>query len=329
MEVSMNRNTNSGKIENQLNLALDMPPAAREKSIGLNVGYTPQTNSWELIVQYVGSLDRVKQDLGVSIVELTGGYAILTAPENMIDRLAQYEEIIFIEKPKRLSYDVNQGRAASCINPLQTSNNNLFGQGVLVGVIDSGIDYSHPDFRNEDGTTRIEAMWDQTVTGSPPEGFDRGTLYTRDQINQALKTPMPDRMNIVQTTDLSGHGTHVTGIATGNGRASNGQYRGVASQCDLLIVKMGTSIHESFPSTTQLMEGLDFMIRRATALQKPLAINVSFGNNYGSHTGNSILENYLNEASNRWKTSIAIGTGNEGATGNHAQGNVVAGTNSV
>ncbi|MDF2872845.1 MAG: hypothetical protein K0R05_4420, partial [Anaerocolumna sp.] len=74
---------------------------------------------------------------------------------------------------------------------------------------DSGIDYSHPDFRNEDGTTRIAALWDQTITGSPPEGYDIGTLYTREQINEALAIPMPERMEIVPSTDLSGHGTHV------------------------------------------------------------------------------------------------------------------------
>ena len=104
---------------------------------------------------------------------------------------------------------MNEGRTASCINPLQTENYNLFGEGVLIGVIDSGIDYSHPDFRNEDGTTRISALWDQTIPGNPPEGFTIGTLYTREQINEALIIPMPQRMEIVPSSDLSGHGTHV------------------------------------------------------------------------------------------------------------------------
>lgn len=199
----------NGKIDNQLNLSLEVPNTVREKTASLDVGYTPETRAWELIVQYSGSLDRIRKDLGISAVELLNNYAILTVPEYLIDRLSDYEEIEFIEKPKRLFYEVNQGRTASCINPVQSGNLSLFGRGVLVSIIDSGIDYSHPDFRNDDGTTRIAMLWDQTIPGSPPPGYEIGTLYTREKINEALRTPMPERMEIVPSTDLSGHGTHV------------------------------------------------------------------------------------------------------------------------
>ena len=197
------------KLENELNLALDLSEADRAKTVNLNVGYSPDTDMWELIVKYNGNLERVQEELGISVVELTNEYAILTIPQYLINRLSGYEEIEFVEKPKRLSYEVNEGRTASCINPLQTENYNLFGAGVLVAIIDSGIDYPHPDFRNEDGTTRISALWDQTIPGNPPEGYDIGTLYTSQQINEALLIPMPQRMEIVPSTDLSGHGTHV------------------------------------------------------------------------------------------------------------------------
>lgn len=319
----------SGILENQLNLALDMTPAERAKTLNLNVGYTPVVNTWELIVKYHGDINRVAKELGISVAVLTNGYAILTIPQNLIAQLTKYEEIEFIEKPKHLFYEVNEGRAASCINPLQNGVYNLFGEGVIVGMIDSGIDYSHPDFRNEDGTTRIISLWDQSIPGSPPEGYDTGTLYTRDKLNEALKTPMPDRMNIVPSTDLSGHGTHVSGIAAGNGRASKGQYRGVASKSELIVVKLGTSVNESFPRTTQLMEGLDYVIRQATILEKPIAVNISFGNSYGAHTGGSLLEGFIDAMANTWKNSIVIGTGNEGATGNHAQGVLEAGKTQV
>lgn len=319
----------NGKIENQLNLSLEVPEAVREKTGSLDVGYSPETKTWELIVKYNGSLDRIREQLDISAVELFNDYAILTVPEYLIDRLSDYEEIEFIEKPKRLFYEVNQGRTASCINPLQTANYSLFGEGVLVAIIDSGIDYSHPDFRNEDGTTRITALWDQTIAGTPPVGYDIGTLYTREKLNEALKTPMPERMDIVPSTDLSGHGTHVAGIAAGNGRASKGLYRGVASLSELIIVKLGASVGDSFPRTTQLMQGIDFVIRYAIELNKALAINISFGNNYGSHTGRSLLESYINEAANSWKCNIVIGTGNEGSTGNHAQGILRMGSNTA
>jgi subtilisin family serine protease len=199
----------SGKVDNQLNLSLEVPETVRERTASLDVGFTPQTRLWELIVKYTGSLDQVRNELGISAVELLNDYAILTVPEDEIERLSDYKEIEYIEMPKRLFYEVNQGRTASCINPVQTGSNGLFGQGVIVAVIDSGIDYSHPDFRNEDGTTRIIALWDQTINGTPPPGYDTGTLYTREQINQALNTPMPERLEIVPSSDLSGHGTHV------------------------------------------------------------------------------------------------------------------------
>ncbi len=308
------------KLDNELNMALDVSEANREKTADLNVGYLPAMDLWELIVKYSGSLDRIRDELEAVVVELSNGYAIITIKEYLIDRLTDYEEIEFIEKPKRLFYEVNEGRAASCINPLQTENFNLFGEGVLVAVIDSGIDYSHPDFRNPDGTTRIGVIWDQTIQGNPPEGFYNGTIYTREQINEALQTPMPQRMDIVPSTDLSGHGTHVAGIAAGNGRASNGLYRGVASQSELVIVKLGLSVGDSFPRTTQLMEAVEYVIRYALAVNKPIAVNISFGNNYGSHSGRTLLETYISDMANTYRTNIVIGTGNEGAAGNHASG---------
>jgi subtilisin family serine protease len=125
------------------------------------------------------------------------------------------------------------------------------------------------------------------------------------------------------------HFTHVTGIAAGNGRASNGLYRGVASLSELVIVKLGTSVGDSFPRTTQLMQGMDFVVRYAIERGMPIAVNISFGNNYGSHTGRTLLESFVNDIANLWKNNIVIGTGNEGAAGNHAQGILTMGRTQV
>ena len=312
---------NSGKRDNQLNLALDVDEETREQTLDLDVGFIPEEQSWELIIKYTGSLQRIRDELQISVVELLNEYAIIIIPERLINRLGNYEEIEFIEKPKRLVFAVANGRAESCINPLQIPQFNLFGEGVLVAIIDSGIDYGHPDFRNEDGTTRIEAIWDQTIQGSPPEGYDVGTLYTREQINEALAEVNPaNRLAIVPSIDLSGHGTGVAGIACGNGRASNGRNRGVASESNIIVVKLGAPTPTSFPNTTELMEGIDFCIRSAIRIGQPVAINVSFGNNYGSHDGRSLLEYYINDIANLWKSSIVIGSGNEGATARHTGG---------
>lgn len=201
---------NSQKIANQLNLALDLPNEIREKTLDLDVGFNKETNTWEVIVKFTGDLSRIEQELGAIVAVLNNEYAIITIKEEFIDRLSEYVEIEFIEKPKRMFYTITQARTASCINPVQTSDLNLFGEGVLVAIIDSGIDYSHPDFRNEDGTTRIIALWDQTIPGNPPEGYGIGTLYSMDRINEALsKRTKPEQLDIVPSVDLSGHGTHV------------------------------------------------------------------------------------------------------------------------
>jgi len=317
---------NSEKIENQLKLALDSPESEREKTTDLNIGYMGGTAQiWELIVRYTGSLEQVREELGIQAIELLGGYGILYVPQSLIPRLTEFPQIEYIEMPKGLFFAVSSGRDAACITPVQNGENGLLGEGVLVAVIDSGIDYAHPDFRNEDGTTRIVDLWDQTVqaTGDlrPPEGYTIGTLYTQERINQALSfNNQQEQQRVVSSEDSSGHGTHVAGIAAGNGRASGGRNRGVASRSDLLIVKLGALQPDNFPRTTQLMQAVDYVVRRAIQLNKPLAINISFGNNYGSHSNNSILEQYIDDVSGVWKTSVAIGTGNEGASSQHYAG---------
>ena len=164
----------SQKAENLLNLALDATSEEREKSLELEVGYQPLDQEWDLIIKYSGNLEAVRE-IASSVTELSNEYAILTVPESRIEQLAQIPEIEYIEKPKRLFFEAANGKRVSCILPVQTAPLKLFGAGILKAVIDSGIDYSHSDFRNPDGTTRIRALWDQSISGNPPEGYFLGT----------------------------------------------------------------------------------------------------------------------------------------------------------
>ena len=321
------------KIDNLLNLAMDATPEERRKSENLNVGYDATTRLWDVIVKYSGPESGLA-GTGIQVVPLLGGYAVVTLPETEIDAYSDRQQVEFIEKPKRLYFETLQAREASCILPVQTGANGLTGEGILVGVVDSGVDYFHPDFRNEDGSSRILRLWDQSLDGNPPKGYVTGTEYTKEEIDKALALgetegrrlvalhieEAPVARPLIPSRDFSGHGTAVLGIAAGNGRASGGVNRGVAYKSDLLVVKMGNARENSFPRTTELMEGIDYLIRQAVKMGRPIAINISFGNNYGSHQGDSLLETYLSNAANVGRSVICVGSGNNGNDRIHTAG---------
>ena len=169
----------SQKAENLLNLALDATAEEREKSLELDVGYNPIDREWDLIVKYSGSLESIRS-VASSVTELANEYAIITIRESLIEELVRFPEIEYIEKPKRLFFQVENGKRVSCINPVQQAPFSLRGEGVLVGIVDSGIDYTLEEFRNVDGRTRIVSLWDQSIAGNPPQGYDVGTEYTQE-----------------------------------------------------------------------------------------------------------------------------------------------------
>ena len=340
---------NNPKRENLLNLALDATERELEQSVNLQAGYNKTEKTWEVIIRYSTSLDQLRQEYPqITIVELLNGYAVATVPQQLIEAFTNRTEIEYIEKPKRLFFAVDQGIRASCIDSVHSSYLNQSGKGVLCGIADSGIDWRHPDFCNPDGTTRIAAIWDQTLVPDasrgmyPPAGYYQGVEFTRAQINAALKEPsqtvvieeaplsaqqqteiQPSGGQYVRLTgDYSGHGTHVAGIMAGNGRASGGRYRGVAYESELIVVRLGVPREEGFPSTVELMTAVDYMIRKAREMNLPIALNLSFGNNYGSHSGTSLIETYLKSLSGYWKNVIAAGTGNEGTASVHTSGQV-------
>lgn len=301
----------SQKIENILNLALEATPEERARSAELDVGYDAGEREWDLIIKYSGSLDTARE-IGESVTELLNNYAVVRIREDRIEALASLPEVEFVEKPKSLYFQADVGRQVSCIDAVQEPPYGLTGQGVLVGIVDSGIDLTNADFRNEDGTTRIAALWDQA---------DRE--FTSEEINEFLNAQGSERPAVRPplSVDSSGHGTAVAGIAAGNGRGSEGRrYRGAAPESELVIVKMKSPQPGGFPRTTELMTGVDYLIRKAQEMRMPVAVNISFGNTYGPHDGSSLVEQYLNDVSAIWKNVICIGTGNEGTAAGHAAG---------
>lgn len=349
------------KLEDILNLALETPEEVREQTETLNVGFDVETRTWELIVKYHGSLEAL-EGLGVQVETLLAGYAILTVPEELVESVADLEQIEYVEMPKRFFYsqrmetrqDVQMaqiGPASSyCFPQVTLRAPFLNGTGVLFAVLDSGIDWTRRDFRKEDGSTRIRFLWDQTLTPEgenapapeggmpgternegnrmpgtewrrPPAGFAMGVEFTEEQINWALQATTPqEQYQLLPSRDVSGHGTAVAGIGAGYNPQEG--YLGIATQADLLIVKLGIPGELGFPRTTEVMRGVVYALWKARELQMPLVINLSFGNNYGSHDGSSLVERFLDNAAEVGRTVICVGSGNEGNSAGHVAGNV-------
>lgn len=210
-------------------------------------------------------------------------------------------------------------KAQSCITQVTQQEPYLTGENVIIAVLDSGIDYFLPEFRSADGQTRILAIWDQTgqpdaAQGKmPPRGYREGVLYTKEMINEALALGRESGQRLVPVFDVSGHGTAVTGVAAGTGM-------GVAPGADLLVIKLGSPQADSFPRTTQLMRGVNYAVNLGVELGRPVVVNLSFGNTYGDHQGNSLLERFIDNASEIGKSAIIVGSGNEGASGGHTAG---------
>lgn len=310
------------KLENLLQLALQTPEEIREETEDLNVGFDALSRTWELIVKYHGSLD-VLGSLGVGIEYLIAGYAILTVPELLVERMVELEQIEFVEKPKRYFYQQIPPAEGSCLEPVLFRNPNLTGRGVLVAVADSGIDYTLPEFRDNAGNTRIRYLWDQTLRPTeerrPPEGFSVGVEFTSEQIDEALAADSrQQQFDLLPSVDTSGHGTAVAGIAVGDSAG----YRGVAREAELLVVKLGVADALGFPRTTEIMRAMTYVVKRAVELQMPLVVNLSFGNTYGAHDGSSLLERFLDNVSEIGRTVICVGSGNEGANGGHLAGSL-------
>jgi len=320
---------NDQKLENQLILALNSTEDERIRSGNLNIGYDSMDATWEVIVKYTGELDNVRR-IAEEVTELFGGFAVVRIKEEALELLTDIPQVTYVEKPKAFYFALEEARSASCLNEVQRGMNGLTGRNVLFACVDSGVSYVHPDFRNEDGSTRILYLWDQTISGNPPEGYSRGTEYSAEQINEALRAETPqERRRLVPSEDISGHGTSVLGIGAGNGRGSGGRFRGVAYEADIIVVKLGTPGENTFPRTTEIMEGVDYCIRKAVELGRPVAVNLSFGNNYGAHNGNSLLENYLDTVSGVGKNVICVGTGNEGFSGVHQAVTLTEGTDTI
>ena len=208
----------------------------------------------------------------------------------------------------------------------------LTGKGTIIAFIDTGIDYGNPVFRNPDGSSRILAIWDQTLQeGAPPAGFEYGTEYDRAQINRALQSENP--YSVVPSRDENGHGTAVASIAAGSRIAQGSRFTGAAYDADILVIKLKECktylrdyylIPEEVPAyqSTDIIMALEYADTFARSFYRPVIFCVALGSSYGSHSGNSPLSNYMNRLAGKRSRVFVVGGGNEGNSAHHYEGDL-------
>ncbi|MGM8298979.1 S8 family peptidase [Clostridium perfringens] len=271
--------------------------------------YSPNNGEIELVVLYGDNFLRFKNSvdaIGAKVEDLGYGFGILIIKVNDLNRIIELEGLQYIELPKILYTSAYDSNRASCI-PSVWNNYNLTGEGILVGFLDTGIDYTHNAFKDADGNTRIEYIYD----------LENGVVYDKNKINEALKSEDP--FSIVPEIDLSGHGTHVAGIACAGGNINFDNY-GVAYKSSIAMVKITGENSLRAALSTQLMRGLKFLMDKSNEINKPLVVNISLSTNDGSHNGSSLLEKYIQTFTQLQKAVIVVAAGNEGNSAHHVGG---------
>ncbi|MDM0488947.1 S8 family peptidase [Clostridium perfringens] len=271
--------------------------------------YSPNNGEIELVVLYGDNFLRFKNSadaIGAKVEDLGYGFGILIIRVNDLNRIIELEGLQYIELPKILYTSAYDSNRASCI-PSVWNNYNLTGEGILVGFLDTGIDYTHNAFKDAEGNTRIEYIYD----------LENGVVYDRNKINEALKSEDP--FSVVPETDLSGHGTHVAGIACAGGNINFDNY-GVAYKSSIAMVKITGENSLRAALSTQLMRGLKFLMDKSNEINKPLVVNISLSTNDGSHNGSSLLEKYIQTFTQLQKAVIVVAAGNEGNSAHHVGG---------
>lgn len=297
----------SSKIDASIGLLTNIPERILNKlrtKLGIN---ETGDDRIELTILYRSGVDEIKnfiEELGGEFQDLGFNFAIIRINIYDIYKIAASDYVQYIELPKSLYQSDFNSIRASCV-PQAVSTYNVSGKGVLVGFIDSGIDYTHPAFLDSEGNTRIEYIYDLS---------NKGAVYNKQQINEAIKSD--DSYSIVPEIDDTGHGTYVTGVACGGGNIPN-EYKGIALDASIAMVK-GT--RGKWVLSSQIMRGIKFLLDKSRELNMPLIINMSLSTNNGAHNGSSLLEQYIRTIANLERITIVVAAGNEGDASHHVGG---------
>ncbi len=298
------------RLDPQLGLLIKYPSRQKYLVPANGLSKTAGEKAIDVLVTFNGH----KQALaGYKVYCNIGDIAVVSVPVRRLAELSRHPNVEYIEAATVSRPHLDQSIPLTGAVKVREQMG-YKGEGVLSGIIDSGIDWNHRDFIDAAGRTRIKYLLDLSVTGQ----YLGGKLYTQDDINSAL-----DGLSIVNQFDYSGHGTHVAGIAAGDDSdgPGYGDYAGMAPAADLIVVKATIdAMSNEFLSTNQI-KGMAFIDSVAAVLGMPYVINMSFGGHGGSHDGTSPTERAIDKLVGMGIAGKAVVTvaGNDGEENNHAQ----------
>ncbi len=284
------------------------PGLSYEKFLAIDASQNADDPRVGVILHMGGGWADLAEIPGLVVGSRTGDFVTARLPLSSLHLLEADGDIDHVEAAHLLHPLMDLAAVDGKVDQVWNGEPAYTGAGVLVGVVDSGIDWNHADFQTSGGDTRIKFIWDQYVSGTPPTGFNYGTEYNEIQINAGSLTEV----------DLSGHGTHVTGIAAGNGLASSGLYSGVAPEADIIFAKAFDDQLHGFPED-KTIDAINYLAGKAAALDQPMAINMSLGGHMGAHDGTSAQEQIIDGLSGT-AVVFCIAAGNEGELNLHDSG---------
>jgi subtilisin family serine protease len=315
-------------------LANDTSAAA---DVAMGDPITPDLFTKRVLVRLVGNVVPASfQDL--TWIEIVPGIHSVAVPILRLEDLAAQPEVEFIEAGRQMSPSLDtslaETRADRVHHPAPPATG-LDGSGVVVGIIDFGLDFTLDDFRNPDGTTRVAFLWDQFLdpqgSEQSPARFGHGVEYSRAQINAALQPGVNPFTKVRHDPGPGSHGTHVCGIAAANGRAADGTFAaakfiGAAPKATIIFVQPSAAYAtSSFTDSVHVTEAIAYVFEKAAELGLPCAINMSLGQNGGSHDGESLVERAIDRLLEQPGRAMVVAAGNEHIFRGHASGTLAAG----
>ncbi|MFY0689163.1 MAG: S8 family serine peptidase [Cyclobacteriaceae bacterium] len=296
---SSSGNSNSRKLKSNTNHF--------QKSIKNHFHIELENESYKVhcILEFKGNVSELRKH-GVVIRSKIGNFYTASFDLEALEKIRSIDGLLEIEMSRALKPELDAAREA--IDLGEAFNNHSYrGNGVIIGIVDTGIDITHPSFQKTNGDTRILHIWDQAKDGdNPPSGFNYGQEWNASHINNEQCTHL-DRSGAGFKT----HGTHVAGIAAGNGRGASGvtPYVGVAPEADIIMVAykqaFGTNLEKHPVFVDSVIDGIAYIAKKAKDAGKPWVVNLSLGAEGGPRNGTSLLERAINEVAN----DISLGSG--------------------